>query len=344
MPDLDDDPSWTLRLPVRPDRDQVDETLTTLADGRFGTRGIREESQDGSAGVLAGGIYTGVGAGERLLTGPDWTSVRWPAGAAVSDERTLDLRTGLLARRRLDANGEFRSLRMAAAAHPGLVGLRAEADGGLRRTRCACRRTRTRRPAAWAGSSGPRCGQFRSAASRWRRPSACGAATGGAIWSAGPPTSPTRGMCPPPGRAIERLRGSASVPFTALLAEQRSTWAGRWADGDVLIPDDQEMQLCARFALFHLQASVASRSGRRAGPAGCQAHATPATSSGTRTSSCCRRSPRPGRPRRGRCWSTGCAGSRRPGCRRANGQAGSRFPWESARDGTDVTPIRLDRR
>ena len=64
---------------------------------------------------------------------------------------------------------------------------------------------------------------------------------------------------PAAGRAIERLRAAEPVPFTALLAEQRATWAARSAGADVIIPGDPELQLVARFALFHLQSSVSGR-------------------------------------------------------------------------------------
>ena len=196
VPDLDDDPSWILRLPVRPGQDRVAEALTTLADGTFGTRGVREDSQDRSATVIAAGVYTGAGPGERLLSGPDWTRLRWPAGPAIRDERTLDLRAGLLARRRLDESGEFRSLRVAAVTRPGLVSLRAEADGRLSGDPLCCPLRRSPRP--WPagrdrlGTGARRSGRRRRGGGQSSGP---GAAAGAATWSAGPRTWPARGRC-----------------------------------------------------------------------------------------------------------------------------------------------------
>ena len=339
VPDLDDDPSWTLRLPVRRDQDRVAETLTTLADGTFGTRGVLEESRDGSMPVIAGGIYTGAGPGERLLSGPDWTRLRWPAVRAVSDERRLDLRAGLLARRRLDANGEFRSLRMAATGRPGLVILRARADGGLSGDPLVLPADETtasgrRDGVEWAQVRAHPAGGVAVAASQrgWR-----GNGRGHLERRAAYVAAPRR--LPAAGRAIERLAGAAAVPFTALLAEQRATWAARWAAGDVLIPDDPELQLCARFALYHLQSSVAGK-----GEAGVGARGL----SGSRYSGHvfwdsdifvlpALAAVRPAAARAMLEYRL----RRLPQARefaRATGQAGCRFPWESARDGADVTP------
>lgn len=339
VPDLDDDPAWLLHLPVRPDRDQVDQTLATLADGRFGTRGVREETRDHAAPVLVGGVYTGVGAAERLLPGPDWTRLCWRAGPEISDERILDLRAGLLARRRVDASGEFRSLRMAAAARPGLVGLRAEADRLLPADPLSL-------PPDANGDAGQRDGVD------WARVRADPA--GGVVAAASQRRSRHGGRAhlerraayvadprraPAPGRALARLRGSASVPFTALVAEQRAAWAARWADGDVLIPDDQELQLCARFALFHLQSTVPGRGEAGVGARGlsgsgysghvfwdADTFVLPALAA-----------VRPAAARAMLEYRLRRLGPARDFAR-ATGRAGCRFPWESAREGTDVTP------
>ena len=338
VPDVDDDPAWILRLPVRPDQDRVAETLTTLADGTFGTRGVLEESRDRSAAVVAGGIYTGTGPGERLLSGPDWTRLRWPA-EAISDERTLDLRAGLLARRRLDANGEFRSLRMAATARPGLVILRAGADGGLSGGPLLLpadpsAASGRRDGVDWARVRADPAGGVVVAASqrRWRH-AGRHYLERRAAYVAGPRRVPAV------SRVIERLAGSAAVPFTALLAEQRATWAARWADGDVLIPDDPELQQCARLALYHLQSSVAGRGEAGVGARGLSGSAysghvfwdadifvLPALAAV--------------RPAAARAMLEYRL-RRLPQARefaRATGRAGCRFPWESARDGADVTP------
>ena len=337
VPDLDEDPAWTLCLPARPGRDQVDETLTTLADGRLGTRGVHEERQDLTAAVFAGDLYTGLGSAERMVTGPDWTRLRWPAGPAISDERILDLRSGLLARRRRDADGEFRSLRFAAAARPGLVGLRAGACRGLSAGPLSP-------PPDADGDSGRLDGY------EWARvradPAGGVAAAGTQRRSRGGAYLERRAAyvadphhVPRAGRAIGRLRAAEPVPFTALVAEQRATWAARWAVADVIIPDDPELQLAARFALFHLQSSVSGRGEAAVGARGlsgpgyachvfwdADVFVLPALAALRPAAARAMLEYRVRRLARAR------------ESARAAGRAGCRFPWESARDGTDVTP------
>jgi len=339
VPDLDDDPAWILRLPVRTDRDRIDETLTTLADGRFGTRGVREDSQDAAAPVVAGGIYTGHDAAERLLAGPDWTRLRLQARPAVSDERTPDLRTGLLARLRRDANDEFRSLRVAAVARPGLVALRAEADGGLSAGPLSLTGDGTgdrgrQDGSEWARVRADPVGGVAAAASQHRfRHGGRAYLERRVAYVADPRRVPTA------GQAIERLRAAAPVPFTALLAEQRATWAARWADGDVQIPDDQELQLSIRFALFHLQSSVYGRGEAGVGARGLSG---PGYAGHVFWDSDVFVLPvlaaiRPAEARAMLEYRLRRLPQAR-GFARAVGRAGCRFPWESARDGTDVTP------
>jgi trehalose/maltose hydrolase-like predicted phosphorylase len=143
-------------------------------------------------------------------------------------------------------------------------------------------------------------------------------------------------------RAQSALAAAAAVRrlgFEHLLGEHREAWAGRWEDADVVIRGDEPLQLQVRFALFHLIASVAS-----SGEAGVGARGLT------------------GEAYRGHVfWDTDVfvlpflAATHAPAARaileyrirrlpaalraaRALGHAGARFPWESARDGMDVTP------
>ncbi len=50
------------------------------------------------------------------------------------------------------------------------------------------------------------------------------------------------------------LAAAADAGFDRLLAEQRSAWASRWADADIRIEGDADMQRAIRFALFELLA------------------------------------------------------------------------------------------
>jgi trehalose/maltose hydrolase-like predicted phosphorylase len=137
-------------------------------------------------------------------------------------------------------------------------------------------------------------------------------------------------------RALDRAR---RLGFDALLAEHRAAWAERWADADVSIEGDDDLQAAVRFCLFQLMASVADRGEAAVGARGIS-----------------------GSGYRGHVfWDTDVfvlpflAATHAPAARaileyrlRRLGAArevarqlerdGARFAWESAGDGFDVTP------
>jgi trehalose/maltose hydrolase-like predicted phosphorylase len=139
--------------------------------------------------------------------------------------------------------------------------------------------------------------------------------------------------------AVASLTAAREAGFEALLGEHRAAWARRWEDADVVVSGDDDLQLAIRFALFHLMASAASSGEAAVGARGLA-----------------------GPGYRGHVfWDTDVfvlpflAATHPPAARaileyrirrlpaamraaRDFGLAGARFPWESARDGTDVTP------
>jgi hypothetical protein len=79
------DPAWTVTLDADARLERVAEALCSLADGRFGTRGSREEDGAGSTPlVLAAGVYHEAGDGPTLLPGPGWRRRPPPAKTAAS--------------------------------------------------------------------------------------------------------------------------------------------------------------------------------------------------------------------------------------------------------------------
>ncbi len=60
----------------------------------------------------------------------------------------------------------------------------------------------------------------------------------------------------------------AVVDARALLAEQKSAWASRWAEADVEVVGDVELTRAVRLALFHLMASVGDSGEAAVGPRG----------------------------------------------------------------------------
>jgi hypothetical protein len=78
------DPAWTVALDGDPRLERVAETLLTLADGRFGTRGAPEEDGVGATPLtVATGVYDGAEV-PALLPGPVWTGLEAPRRTAAT--------------------------------------------------------------------------------------------------------------------------------------------------------------------------------------------------------------------------------------------------------------------
>jgi len=347
VPAVDDDPAWTIREIGRdPLRHRVSETLFTLGAAGFATRGSVEEAPAGLPPVLASGVYTGTGSGQHLLPAPDWTGLSIDP-APAEDRRVLDLRSGLLWREETGAGQPLRTVRFASATHPGVVALRAEAgidrlrpgpplrpppNGGMDHGQVDGSRWARVPGNAPAGDHGS-AGVVAVAAQHRGRHGTIGTVERVAAYAADPDARPA------PDAAVAALDAARACGFDRLLAEHRTAWAARWDAADVSIPADPAAELAVRFALFQLwcnvdrrdEAAVGARGLSGPGYAGhvfwdADAHVLPAMAS----------------------ISPDVARAmveyrlRRLAAARANagaaGHAGARFPWESAADGSDVTP------
>jgi trehalose/maltose hydrolase-like predicted phosphorylase len=305
-PELDGDPAWTLEIDgLDPKLERVHESLLTLADGRFGTRGAPLLAHpDADPGVLAANTYVGTGPETQLASAPEWASLpgRQPTGPTL--RRRLDLRTGVLAQ-----DGRVQAVELASLARPGTVVLRAHVNG--------------RRPAAEGRRTFSAAGATLALEDRW---------TDGTLERIGAYGSDMK-------EARAALAEATAAGFETLLSEHRAAWAGRWSEGDVVIEGDADLQLAVRFALFHLMASVADTGeagvGARglSGP-GYRGHVfwdsdvfvLPFLAA---THPAAARAMLEYRVRR--------LSAARDAASRL-GRAGARFPWESAADGSDVTP------
>ncbi|MGD0256096.1 MAG: hypothetical protein ABSB99_11235, partial [Acidimicrobiales bacterium] len=130
-----------------------------------------------------------------------------------------------------------------------------------------------------------------------------------------------------------------SVGFDALLAEHREAWARRWADAEVVIEGSPEDEFAARFSVFHLLSNTADNEEAAVGARGLSGNAygghvfwdadvfvLPVLVAI--------------RPAAARAMLEYRI-HRLPAARaaaEAQGLKGARFPWESAADGSDVTP------
>jgi trehalose/maltose hydrolase-like predicted phosphorylase len=325
VPGIDHDPAWVVEV-AADDRRSVRavEALLSLSDGLLGVRGSKEvRDPRETPAVRATGVYVGAGSTQHLLEAP------WPlhlAGTgALPGRRRLDLRTGVLLHECEVPGHDLRSLRFVAAGRGGVLALRAEG-------------TAARPDPATADGSWWRAGAESSGVvgvTRQRTASGPGHRTLERL--VGVAADPRR----PPTLSAARtvLSRAAATGFDRLLREHRAIWAARWASGGVAIPDDPHAELAARFALFHLwsltSASVELPVGARgltgAGYAGhvfwdADVFVLPALVTLDPPSA---RAMLEYRLRR--------LGSARAQAR-ARGLAGARFPWESARDGEDVTP------
>jgi trehalose/maltose hydrolase-like predicted phosphorylase len=347
VPGVDADPAWVVVVDADDEVERRNaDALFTLSDGMLGTRGACAATQDdGSRLVLAAGVYTGHGPTERLLPGP-W----WPAAttgrSGGAERRVLDLRGGVLLHERptsgtVESEG-VRELRFASAATPRLLAMRAEGPAGA----VVLREPST--SSALDGMGGPHVG---GTADPWcRAPDAAGhevavlcrdrTGTDGvgtverlATYATGPDDTESE------SELEARLDRAAARGFDALLRGHRRAWAGRWRAADVEIPGHPDLQLAARFALFHLwglaaggdEVAIGARGLTGTGYSGhvfwdSDVFVLPALMT---------LSPRAARA------GLGYRLRRLPEAReasRSEGREGARFPWESGRDGQDVTP------
>ena len=254
VPWVDEDPAWIVTLPAEALMDRAAESIGALADGRAGLRAAREEDGSGAASsFLVEGMYTDGEA--ALMPGPVWTHL--DLQRSRPDRRILDLRTGILARS--SASSRLRSVRFLARYPAGTMAMRAEANAqciapgdpfdemsGRPLERCARGSTtmaRTRDPAsggigvAVLGEDRTRDGlRTVERLATWRAERGSGVG-----WD----------------DLVERLAEVHGVGFDHLLVGHRADWADRWLDAEVVIDGDAEVQLAARFAVFHLLSAAA---------------------------------------------------------------------------------------
>lgn len=345
LPSIDLDPRWTVVLTGdtlagrRPAQ-----TLLTLSDTRFGTRGVREEDGHGALPrVLAAGVYDESTVLPVLLEGPSWTGLHLLRHLDhAADRRILDLRTGVLVREQPAEPVPLRTVRFVTLARPGGGVLRAEGamdwlhagtplllppvDGSFER--------RQRGHVSTARVTAVRGGSISAAAAQEEH-------------RHGQRRVVERLVClraDPAGRprtesAVEGLAELENLGVDRLLAEQRAAWARRWEDALVEIEGDPELELGLRFSLFHLIGAVPTEDEAPVGARGVSGPAyrghvfwdTDVFMLPFLAATC------PAAARAMLEYRIRRLGPAREAAERG-GHRGARFPWESAADGRDVTP------
>jgi len=337
------DSQWTVvREPFAVEHEAVNQALLALADGVIGASGTSLSDASGGArrSVRANGVYTGAGSETRLLTAPGafHLPVTIPEDAPL--RRVLDLRTGVLYEDLTRGANAYSSARFSSLARPGMAVMRV---AGIETAGLSALAPPIEDDVADAGTSGT---------VEWMRvrgDNGCIIAAGMNRLVAGADGAPTverfvaydvgSSGTADPARSVGRARAAATLGFDHLLNEHRDAWARRWDDADVEIDGDDELQLAARFALFHLIATVGDSGEAAVGARGLT-----------------------GPSYRGHVfWDADTfvlpfmAATHPPAARamleyrvrrlpealvaaRRAGRAGARFPWESAATGEDVTP------
>ncbi len=338
LPAVRPEPGWEMaHAGFDINRLRVNAALFSLADGVVGTSGAPLAAHpDGRRWVLAGDTYVGSGPETHLLTAPVAMHLPFEVADATELRRTLDLHSGVLREEVSTPSGPLTSVRFSSLARPGTVVFRAgcpapcpagppllaptddpAADGGYDG------------PATWMRAEGDPGGIVVAAVDTRDNE----VVDRIAVYRADPE------CLPEPTEASAPLREAASTGFDGLLVEHRQAWADRWAEADIVIEGDDQLQRAVRFSLFHLMASVPDRGEAAVGARGLsgtsyRGHVFWDADTFTlpflaATHPAAARAMLEYRIRRLHAAVT---------MARALGRDGARFPWESAGSGRDVTP------
>lgn len=340
VPSIDEHPGWT--VVVNGTTNSAEQaSLLAVGNGLLGTRGgLATTHVDSVPHVVAAGIYDTDADGQvRLLAGPDWSTLRLKP--PVDGERTvLDLHTGTVHQTAND--GSVQCVRFVSLDRPEVAALRAEAPVGCIEQGPplqpsdpqAINRTGNKGPAHWVTTSSRLTGGVAAAATEQHRSNDERETIERVAFYQTDPHGP-----PQVQPALDGLKVAEAKGFEQLLANHRAAWGTRWHDSGVAIRGDPEMELAARFALFHLHGSARDQGEAAVGARGLTGPAyaghvfwdtdvfvLPVLAATHPASARAMLEYRI---------------QRLPAARHAaqeEQRRGARFPWESAHDGTDVTP------
>lgn len=341
VPGIDDDPCWTVGLPSESALERVAESLGALGNGYCGLRGSHDDARSGATPLLVvQGVYDR-GDEPKLVPAPRWAAV---GTDRAGGRRLLDLRTGVLAH---SVGEEARSLRFVSIVRRHALAMRVEtsdadphaselliapaAEVSFVREPIADDGS-TRTDVAWTTTDGD---AGVAVAARERRRTDAGRCVVERVAAC---IDVRRGE-DPLSMAGDRLDDIDSAGFEHLLVEHRAMWARRWAGAHVAIDGDRESELAARFAMFHLLSAARGEGEVAVGARGLTGRAygghvfwdadvfvLPALAALDPPAA---RAMLEYRIRRLPAAQAAAA---------AAGHRGARYPWESAGEGSDVTP------
>lgn len=338
---------WSIRFEVNDGNRRVVEALTTVSNGRFGTRGLLDHWRDLIPGsTVAAGVYDSDDV-PALLPGPRWSVVELE-GFEGSEVIELDLRTGLLHVELDEPRGAaVRATLFASIVKPGLHALSVDGPIDTIGTSSPLRPPEEQRGVQVSASSTPDGHSVVAVASERGTIAAVAADT--VVDHEGQRT--LHRFAALEARAAERpgalgpataevVSAAQMVGFQALSDEHQERWRDRWVGCAIQVPARPDLELALRFAQYHLLAASSEKAeevaiGARAltGRAyrghvfwDTDVFVIPALSA---------MAPELARPALQYRVNRLSAARRLAGER---GFAGARFPWESAADGFDVTP------
>jgi Glycosyl hydrolase family 65 central catalytic domain/Glycosyl hydrolase family 65, C-terminal domain len=353
LPLIPDEPTWTIEVTgAEPALEWMHDSWLAMVDGVIGTQGSPLAAYPPARReVIVGGVYSGIGPATDALRVPDWTRLAGQLRPEEPLRRVLDLRTGIVHHEGTSSAGRFRAITFASRVSPGLGVLRAEGGGA---------RPPNDGPLAIPTAHGTVSVVSGVAATR---PHARGYPTvveiagepGGVAVAARHTTSGSGASRrldrlaahrvghhrrPPAEAASRMLRLAERDGVERLIRRQREAWAGRWEEMGIRLDGDAELQRAINFSLFHLDASIGRQSEAPLGPRGLTG---PSYRAHVFWDSECYILPffAATRPEAARAMLTYRARRIEP-ARQAAREAGYRgawFPWESAADGRDVTPM-----
>lgn len=348
---------WMIDLaPVDSRRRRACESIATVADTAFGVRGL--PGFDGSvswAATYASGVYTG-DVVPTLLPGPVWTTVNPRLDEPWTESVQVDLRRGIVRHRWRSERGDLMVRRFVSAADIGVAVQMVDGPPGVID---ACEPLRRPQSHAELSVDTASIGEAELMVVRDVRSGACiAAAARDEVDDTPTSRSVLRlvglgagGSARARNQAIDRLAIAREEGAAGLARRHRAAWERRWDRCGTWFPLRADLERAVRFATFHLLAAGSiDGSDRRDRPDAADRGLAIGARGATGTSYRghvfwdtdvfvvpALSAIAPSGARRALEYRWARLGAARERARR-EGRRGARFPWESAADGTEVTP------
>jgi hypothetical protein len=246
-------PDWCIVADgVDPKGERARAAVFTIADGFMGTTGTPLLSTSTAASpTLVAGFYDGEGAEEQLRPCPSWSRLSKQMTEQTRLRRVLDLHTGVLSQRIEEDGNRLSAVSFSSLAEPGTAVLWAAGGAGLLGD-------------VAAGTEAMEVSTHHSGLlgihmNEDRREGGDG------------PTVVERIAVYARGEARaarSRAQAARRQGVGSLHRAHREQWARRWADADIRITGDVDLQRAVRFSLFHLMNTVKTSGGAALGARG----------------------------------------------------------------------------